>query len=113
MSLLKSFVRILFKSSEFLIGVLGTRKIYNLYKDSINHFSNLKLEIDDQVRKIVKICSLALMNVLMLFFAFIIFSLGAINFFNDYLNSVYLGHLCVGSFILLIVALINFFNKKY
>ncbi len=112
MSLLKVFVRAFLKSTEFLIGVLGTRKVYNFYKDSFNHFNNLKAEIDDQVRKIVKICSLALITVLMLFFVLIIFSLGAINFLNDYLNSVYLGHLCVGSFILVIILLINSFKKK-
>jgi hypothetical protein len=46
-----------------------------------------------------------------LFFAIIIFSLGAINFLNDYLNSVYLGHLCVGSFILFVVFLVNALKK--
>ena len=111
MNLLKILVHTLINGTKFLIGVLGTRKVYNFYKDGVNHFNSLKAEIDDQVRKIVKICSLALTNIFLLFFAIIIFSLGAINFLNDYLNSVYLGHLCVGSFILFVVFLVNALKK--
>lgn len=111
MNLLKILVRTLINGTKFLIGVFGTRKVYNFYKDGVNHFNSLKAEIDDQVRKIVKICSLALTNIFLLFFAIIIFSLGAISFLNDYLNSAYLGHLCVGSFILFIVFLVNALKK--
>jgi len=111
MSLLKTFVRIFVEFSKIFLGVCGTRKVYNFYKDSVNNFNNLKTDIQEQVKKFVKICALAFMNVLLLFFVTIIFSLGAINYLNDYFNSVYLGHLCVGCFILFLVLIINCFKK--
>lgn len=112
MSLLKVFVRTLVNIVKFLVGVCGTQKIYSFYRDSVNHFSSLKTEVNDQAKKIIKMCSLALTNVLLLFFAIIIFSLGAINFLNDYFNSVYIGNLCIGCFILFVILIINFIKKS-
>ena len=112
MSLLKVFVRVFISVTKLLVGVFGTQRVYSFYKDSVNHFNSLKDEISDQAKKIIKMFALALTNILLLFFATIIFSFGAINFLNDYFNSVYIGNLCIGSFIILVVLIINAVAKK-
>ena len=113
MNLLKSFVRFLFEVLKYFIGIFGTKKIYNFYKNTLqNNFSGLKADLNEQIKKIVKICAFALINVLLIFFAVIIFSLGFINILNRYFHSVYLGHLCVGGVLLISIFFINYFKNS-
>jgi hypothetical protein len=99
MDLLKNFVRL-------LVEILK-------YSNTIrNNFNSLKADLNEQIKKIVKICSFALVSVLLIFFTLIIFFLGLINILNDYFNSVYIGHFCVGGFLLILILFVNYFKSR-
>lgn len=113
MNLLKNLFRILFDLLVYIVGIVGTRKIYNVYKNTIrDNFNGLKSDLDVQIRKMISICSFALLNVFLIFFVFVIFSLGLINFINNYFKSVYIGHVGVGCFLILIIIFLNYRKSK-